>query len=179
MAVRDGLIGAVSDRFIIKIRHKKKNGLESYALSGPLCLQSETGRCRDLFYYLENPARFRLSESRIFFRILKLEGVISKSSSVSINSRACSRLNSFFGVRRSASSALDDLVLVSCFFLQTLISISSALPVWPTTIPAYTFSPGSIKRIPRPCALNRPYVIASPSSKAISEPCLRYIMSPL
>lgn len=60
------------------------------------------------------------------------------------------------GVSRSALSALEERVLVSCFFLQTLISISSLLPVCPTTMPLYTFSPGPINRIPRSWALYRP-----------------------
>lgn len=40
--------------------------------------------------------------SRIFLRILKEEGVTSNSSSVSMNSSACSRLRTLGGVRRSA-----------------------------------------------------------------------------
>lgn len=45
--------------------------------------------------------------SKIFLRILKEEGVTSNSSSVSMNSSACSRLRTLGGVRRSASSALE------------------------------------------------------------------------
>ena len=46
------------------------------------------------------------------------------------------------------------------------------------TIPLYTFSPGPTKSVPRSCAENRPYATASPDSKAIRDPCLRYWKSP-
>ena len=91
--------------------------------------------------------------------IIELQGedfTTSNNSSVSMNSRACSKLSTFLGERRSASSALDERVLVSCFFLHTLSSISSALPVCPITIPEYTFSPGPMNRVPRSCALYKP-----------------------
>ena len=90
------------------------------------------------------------------FRIRRLFGVTSNSSSTSIKSRACSRLKILGGVNVRASSAEEDLVLVRCFFLQTLISISSALEEEPTTIPEYTFSPGPINKVPRSWAENRP-----------------------
>ena len=73
--------------------------------------------------------------SRIFLRILKEEGVTSNSSSVSMNSSACSRLRTLGGVRRSASSALEERVLVSCFFFHTFNSMSSPRLFWPTTMP--------------------------------------------
>ena len=80
-------------------------------------------------------ARFLMVGSRIFLRILSDFGVTSKSSSVSINSRACSKLKTFGGVRRSASSALEERVFVSCFFFHTFSSISSPFPFCPTIIP--------------------------------------------
>lgn len=52
-------------------------------------------------------ARFLMVGSRIFLRILKDFGVTSSSSSVSINSSACSKLKILGGVKRSASSALE------------------------------------------------------------------------
>ena len=125
------------------------------------------------------PDLLRSVGSRIFFRIRRLSGVTSSSSSVSMKSSACSRLRILGGVRRKASSALDERVFVSCFFLQTLSSISSPFPFCPTTMPEYTFAPGPINKVPRSCALYRPYVIASPASNAIREPCLRYWISPL
>ena len=81
-------------------------------------------------------ARFLKVGSSIFLRIRSDFGVISKSSSVSINSIACSRLKIRGGERRSASSAEEERVLVSCFLLQTLTSMSSGFPVWPMTMPA-------------------------------------------
>jgi len=41
---------------------------------------------------------------------------------------ACSRDRILGGVRRRASSALEERVLVSCFFLQTLISMLEVTP---------------------------------------------------
>lgn len=108
-----------------------------------------------LFYFLLL-ARFLNVGSRIFLRIRSVEGVISSSSSVSMKSSACSRLMILGGVSRSASSALEERVLVSCFFLHTLISISSLFPVCPTTMPLYTFSPGPMNRMPLSWALYRP-----------------------
>ena len=72
------------------------------------------------------------------------------SSSVSMKSRASSRLKIRFGVvRRSASSAPEERVLVRCLVLQTFSSISSVLPFCPMTIPEYTFSPAPINKVPR------------------------------
>lgn len=82
--------------------------------------------------------------------------MISNSSSVSINSRACSRLKILGGVKVSASSALEERVFVKCFFLQTLSSMSSGFALCPITMPAYTFSPEPIKSVPRSWALNKP-----------------------
>ena len=48
------------------------------------------------------------------------------------------------GVRRRASSALEERVLVSCFFLQTLISMSSPSGLTDDHT-GYTFSPGPMK----------------------------------
>ena len=61
-------------------------------------------------------ARLRMVGSRIFLRMRRELGVTSKSSSVSINSSACSKLKILGGVSLSASSALEERVLVSCFF---------------------------------------------------------------
>ena len=96
-----------------------------------------------------------------------------------MNSIACSRLRTLGGVSFRASSAEEERVLVRCFVLQTFSSMSSALPFCPMTIPLYTFSPGPTKSVPRSCAENRPYATASPDSKAIRDPCLRYWKSPL
>ena len=74
--------------------------------------------------------------SRIFLRMRRLLGVTSRSSSVSMKSRHCSRLMILGGVSFKASSALLERVLVSFLVLQTLISMSSALGFCPTTIPA-------------------------------------------
>ena len=52
--------------------------------------------------------------------------------------------------------ALEERVLVRCFVLHTLTSISSVRGFSPTIIPAYTFSPGPMKRVPRSCAEKRP-----------------------
>ena len=86
-------------------------------------------------FYLLNPALFLIVGSKIFFLILSDSGVTSNNSSVSIKSRACSKLKILGGDKRKASSALDERVLVSCFFLHTLSSMSSPRPFWPTTIP--------------------------------------------
>ena len=67
--------------------------------------------------------------SKIFLRIRREVGVTSNNSSVSINSKACSRLSTFLGVRRRASSAEEERVLVSCFFLHTLPFTSIYKPV--------------------------------------------------
>ena len=75
-------------------------------------------------YFLKD-ARFLKVGSRIFLRILRLSGVTSRSSSVSMKSSACSRLRILGGVNVSASSAEEERVLVRCFFLQTFNSISS------------------------------------------------------
>ena len=72
--------------------------------------------------------RLRILESRIFLRMRRDFGVTSRSSSVSMKSSACSRLKMRGGVRRRASSALEERVLVRCFVLQTLSSMSSAFP---------------------------------------------------
>ena len=130
-------------------------------------------------YHFRAAARFRMVGSRIFLRIRRFVGVTSNSSSVSMKSRHCSRERTLGGTSRSASSALEERVFVSCFFLHTFTSMSSLRPVWPTTIPAYTRSPGPINNVPRSWALNKPYVIASPASKAIRDPCLLYWISPL
>ena len=47
----------------------------------------------------------------------------------------CSRLKTRGGVSFKASSAEEERVLVRCFVLHTLSSISSAFPFWPMTIP--------------------------------------------
>ena len=106
-------------------------------------------RCRRRNYDFFMAARFLKVGSRIFFRIRRFLGVTSRSSSVSMNSRHCSRLKIRGGVSFSASSALEERVLVSFLVLQTFSSISSALPFCQMTMPAYTFSPGPIKRVPR------------------------------
>src|SRR5699024_12077440 len=71
-------------------------------------------------------SRFRSLESSCFLRIRRDFGVTSSSSSLSIKSSACSRDRIFGGVRRSASSAEEERVLVRCFVLQTFSSMSSA-----------------------------------------------------
>jgi len=81
-------------------------------------------------------ALLRSLESSSFLRIRKETGVTSRSSSLSMKSRACSRERILGGVRRSASSEEEVRVLVRCFVLQTFSSISSALPFCPITIPA-------------------------------------------
>lgn len=87
----------------------------------------------DPIAYLE--ALLRSLESRIFLRMRRLEGVISSSSSVLMNSNACSRLRILGGVSLRASSAEEERVLVRCLVLQTFNSISSAFPFWPMTMP--------------------------------------------
>ena len=86
-------------------------------------------------FYLLNPALFLIVGSKIFFRILSDSGVTSNNSSVSIKSRACSKLKILGGDKRKASSALDERVLGGCFYLHTLRARSSPRPFWPTTIP--------------------------------------------
>ena len=81
--------------------------------------------------------------------------------------------------RRIASSLPAARVLVMCFFLQTLTLMSSLLGETPTTIPSYTCVPGPTNRMPRSCALYRPYVTASPVSNATREPVSRRLRSPL
>ena len=78
---------------------------------------------------------FLSSGSRIFLRIRKDCGVISRSSSVSMYSIACSRDSFLAGTSFSASSAPEDLVLVRCLVLQTFSSMSSLLPLYPMTMP--------------------------------------------
>ena len=112
--------------------------------------------CFYFFAAAEMAALFLKVGSRIFLRIRIVFGVTSRSSSVSMNSSACSRLKTLGGVRRSASSALEERVLVSYFFLQTFSSISSPRPFCPTTMPEYTLVPGPMKSVPRSCALKRP-----------------------
>ena len=136
-----------------------------------------TCRVIKIIYFLKD-ARFLKVGSRIFLRILRLSGVTSSSSSVSMKSSACSKLSTLGGVSVSASSAEEERVFVRCFFLQTFNSISSAREHCPITIPEYTFSPGPINREPRSCAENRPYATDSPDSNAIREPSLRYWISP-
>lgn len=106
--------------------------------------------------YFLNPARFLKVGSKIRFRIRRFSGVTSKSSSTSIKSMACSKLKILGGTRVSASSAEEERVLVRCFFLHTLISISSAREEEPITMPEYTFSPAPINKVPRSCAEKRP-----------------------
>lgn len=106
--------------------------------------------------YFLNPARFLKVGSKIRFRIRRFSGVTSKSSSTSIKSMACSKLKILGGTRVSASSAEEERVLVRCFFLHTLISISSAREEEPITMPEYTFSPDPINKVPRSCAEKRP-----------------------
>ena len=91
----------------------------------------------------------------------------------------CSRLIWRGGTRRSASSEPAARMFVSCFFLQTLTEMSSALGEEPTTMPAYTGTPGPMNSVPRSCALNRPYVTLSPVSNATREPVPRRERSPL
>ena len=81
-----------------------------------------------LLYYYFLLALIRIFGSRIFFLIRSFVGVTSRSSSVSMNSSASSRLKILGGTRRRASSALDERVFVSCLRLHTLTSISSVLP---------------------------------------------------
>ena len=52
-----------------------------------------------------------------------------------MKSKHCSRLMIFGGTSFNASSALEERVFVSFYVLQTLISISSAFGLCPTTIP--------------------------------------------
>ena len=66
-------------------------------------------------YLFLNEALFLRVGSRIFLRMRRLSGVTSKSSSVSMKSSACSRLMILGGVSLSASSALEERVLVSFF----------------------------------------------------------------
>lgn len=74
--------------------------------------------------FLRMFALFLRVGSKIFFLILKFSGVISSNSSVSMNSNACSRLNTFFGTNLKASSELEVLVFERCFVLQTFTSMS-------------------------------------------------------
>lgn len=78
---------------------------------------------------------FLRRESRIFLRIRRDSGVISRSSSTSIKSKACSRLKILGGVSFRASSAEEERVLVRCLVLHTFNSISSGFPLCPITIP--------------------------------------------
>ena len=67
----------------------------------------------------------RWLQSSTFFRIRRLVGVTSTNSSSPINSMHCSSDIWMGGVKRSASSEPDERVLVNCFFLQTLTTMSS------------------------------------------------------
>ena len=69
----------------------------------------------DYWFFLLIMALFLRVGSRIFFLILKFLGVTSRSSSVSMKSRHCSRLMSLGGVSLRASSELEERVLVSFF----------------------------------------------------------------
>src|SRR6266404_1557291 len=68
--------------------------------------------------------RGRRLACRTFLRRRMDLGVISTNSSSAMNSMACSRLSSLCGMRRMASSALDERMLVCFFSLVTLTSIS-------------------------------------------------------
>ena len=65
-----------------------------------------------------------------------------------MNSKAFSKVIFIGGTNLTASSAPDDLVLVSFLPLHTFISISSALPQTPTIIPWYTGTPASMNNDP-------------------------------
>ncbi len=73
---------------------------------------------------------------RIRLRSRIAAGVISTSSSCSMNSSACSRLSCRCGVRRIASSAVEARMFVSFFCLVTLTSMSSGREFSPTTMPS-------------------------------------------
>ena len=75
-----------------------------------------------LFVYFFIAARFLNVGSNIFLRILRDFGVTSSNSSVSMKSRHCSKLMIFGGVKRRASSAEEERVLVNCFLLHTFIN---------------------------------------------------------
>ena len=78
-----------------------------------------------------------------------LSGVTSTSSSSLIHSRACSKEKIRGGVKRTASSEELERMLVTCFFLHGLTSISSSRVFSPITWPAYTSWLGPTNNVPR------------------------------
>ena len=85
-----------------------------------------------------------------------LSGVTSTNSSFPMNSIDCSKVNVVTGTNLTASSEPEALVFVNFLPLQTLISKSSALAHYPTTIPWYTGVPGVMNNLPLSWALNNP-----------------------
>src|SRR6266436_3995055 len=63
-------------------------------------------------------------------------GVTSTSSSLLIKSSDCSRLIIIGGVRRTAISEVEERILVFCFSLHTLTTISIGRTFKPTIIPS-------------------------------------------
>src|SRR5271169_2342080 len=80
--------------------------------------------------------RGRLLACRTFFRRRIDFGVISTNSSSAINSIACSRLSSRWGISRIASSALEERMFVCFFSFVTFTSISCSREFSPITMPS-------------------------------------------
>src|SRR6266851_3254797 len=80
--------------------------------------------------------RGRRLACRTFLRRRIDLGVISTNSSSAMNSMACSRLSSRWGMRRMASSALEERMLVCFFSLVTLTSISCSREFSPRIMPS-------------------------------------------
>ena len=69
---------------------------------------------------------------------------------------ACSSVSSRGGSSRTASSEPEARMLVSCLVLQTLTFMSCSREFSPTTMPAYTSVPGSMKKTERSCSFHMP-----------------------
>src|SRR6266851_4510775 len=80
--------------------------------------------------------RGRRLACRTFLRRRMDLGVISTNSSSAMNSMACSRLSCLWGIRRMASSALEERMLVCFFSFVTLTSMSCSREFSPRIMPS-------------------------------------------
>src|SRR6478735_6140071 len=122
--------------------------------------------------------RARSPASRITLRMRTLLGVTSTHSSSRQNSRHCSSESFFGGMTFSKLSEVAERMLVCCFSLVMLTSMSSAREFSPTIMPSYTSVVGSTNMTPRSCSEVMAYAVAAPLRSATSEPLLRLRISP-
>ena len=87
-------------------------------------------------YFFFAACFMRSSLLSTILRMRMLFGVISTSSSSAMNSRDCSRESTVCGVSFSASSEPEARVFVACFYLQTLMTMSSPFGLLPTIMPS-------------------------------------------